>query len=114
MIKTAAALPERSNPDTVAVAVDKNAALGVPLMTPVPELMLNPDGNPAAPNRLIPLPPEGFIAAIGTPTINDSGTVYVGAVGAIRSTVSERVTALGEVWLVFDALTTTLTLVPVM
>ena len=51
---------------------------------------------------------------IASPTFSDAGAVYVGAVGAVRSTVSVRVIAAGAVKPVFVALTSTSRLVPVM
>ena len=67
---------------TVAVAVFAFAVSGVPSITPVELLMLNPDGSPVALYALMLVPPEGFIGVIATPTFSDVGAVYVGAVGA--------------------------------
>ena len=45
----------------------------------------------------MPVPPVGFISSIAAPTFSDAGAVYVGAVGAVRSTVSVRITSLASV-----------------
>ena len=60
---------------------------GVPPIAPVVALMLNPDGNPVALYLSIPDPPDGLIVAIASPTFSESGAVYVGAVGDVRSTL---------------------------
>ena len=59
--------------------------------------MLNPDGSPVAPYSWMPAPPTGFISVSTAPTRNDTGAVYVGAVGAVRSTASVRTSAFGAV-----------------
>ena len=85
MIETVSVLLAVSDTVTVAVAVPVFAALGVPLITPVLELMLNPDGSPVALYPLMPLPPAGLIAVIRTPTFSELGAVYVGAVRAVEA-----------------------------
>ena len=87
---------------------------GVPLIAPVVASMSSPDGRPVALYASIPLPPDGLIAVTASPTLSDPGAVYVGAVGAVRSTVRLRVTSLGGVNPAFEADTVMLTLVPVM
>ena len=97
MIDTVAVLAAVSNTVTVTLAVPVAAASGVPLITPVPALMLNPVGSPEASYSLTPMLPVGLIAVIATPTFSEPGAVYVGASGAVRSMASVRSTALGDV-----------------
>ena len=70
-MSTVSVLPAVSDAVTVAVAVLEAAVSGVPLIAPVPEAMLSPDGRPAALYPSMPLPPEGVIAVIATPTCSD-------------------------------------------
>ena len=49
------------------------------------------------------------MAVMASPTLRASGAVYVGAVGAVRSTVTVRVRSPGEVKPVFEADTVTVT-----
>ena len=114
VIETVSVLSAVSLTVTVATAVFAFAVFGVPLIAPVEVLMLNPDGSPVALYSSMSVPPEGLICVIVVPTFSDEGAVYVGAVGAVRSTVSVRSTALGAANPVLVALTSTSTLVPVM
>ena len=50
------------------------------------------------------------MAPMAVPTVNAAGAVYVGAAGAVRSTVTVRVTSSGEPSPVFAADTVTVTL----
>ena len=68
-------LPAVSRTVTVAMAVLTSAVSGVPLITPFPVSMLSPDGNPVAPYSSMPLPPDGLISAIDSPTCSDDGAV---------------------------------------
>ena len=69
------------------------AAVGVPLITPVPVSILNPGGSPVALNLLMAVPPAGLIGVILSPTFSEDGAVYVGAVkpGVGARTVSVKV-----------------------
>ena len=113
-MSTVAALPAVSFTVTLTLAVLALAMSGVPLMTPLPASMLNPDGSPGAPYSWMPKPTVGFIPAIATPTCNDEGAVYVGAVGTVRSTASVLVREAAGVYPAFAALTLTATLGPAM
>ena len=101
VIGTSAVLPTASLTVTVTSAVFASAASGVPPIAPVPVSRFNPDGSPVALYSSMPMPPEGFMTAIASPTFSVPGAVYVGAVGAVRSTVSVRVIAAGAVKPVF-------------
>ena len=92
---------------TVTDAVEVLAVSGVPPIAPVVESMLNPDGKPVALYLSIPDPPDGLIVVIASPTFSEPGAVYVGAVGAVRSILRVRRTALGEVNPVLEADTDT-------
>ena len=96
-IVTVAVLPAVSEAVTVTLAVSASAVSGVPSITPVPVSKLNPDGSSVAPYSALSLTPDGVIASIGSPTCSVAGTVYVGTVGAVRSTVNARCTVLGGV-----------------
>ena len=91
-METVAVLLAVSETVTVAFALLEFAVLGVPLITPVIELMLNPDGNPEALYPLMPLPPEGLIDVIRTPTFSERGGEYVGAVGVTSRVCADTVT----------------------
>ena len=43
------------------------------------------------------LPPAGNSAVMASPTVSALGAVYAGAVGAVRSTATVRLTAAGAV-----------------
>ena len=112
---TSAALPAASLTVTVTSDTFASAVSGVPLMTPVPVSMTRPDGRPVAPYPAMSAPPPtGLIAVIASPTRSDDGAVYAGAAGATRSTPRETSTGAGGVNPLFDASTSTSTLVPVM
>ena len=74
-MSTVSVLPAVSDAVIVAEAVLASAVSGVPPIAPVPALTLNPDGSPVALYSSMPLPPEGVIAAIATPTLSDEGAV---------------------------------------
>ena len=57
-IDTVTLLPALSDAVTVALAVPALAVSGVPLIAPLAESMLNPDGSPVAAYSSMPLPPD--------------------------------------------------------
>ena len=115
MIDTSAGLPAASVTVTVAVAVAGLAVSGVPVMTPVPTSMLSPGGRSEEANESMSVAVVlGIMSAMVTPTSRASGAVYVGAVGAIRSTVTMRVRSPGGVKPAFSADTVTVTDGPTM
>ena len=67
-------LPAASLTATVASTVPAAAASGVPLITPL-LLISSPDGRSVALYSSMPLPPEGLIALIASPTFKDAGAV---------------------------------------
>ena len=75
MIVAVAVLPAASLTVTVAVAVAASAASGVPPITPVPVLRVNPDGRPAAPYSATSMPPLGLMDVIASPTFRDAGAL---------------------------------------
>ena len=70
-----AGLPAASDAVTVAVAVLALAVSGAPPITPVPESIANPDGRPVTLYSSMPVPPDGLIAVIASPTFSELGTV---------------------------------------
>ena len=72
---TVALLPPLSDTVTVTLAVAVAAAVGVPLITPVLALMLNPVGSPEALYSLTPMAPVGLIVVIAAPTFSEPGAV---------------------------------------
>ena len=96
-MSTVSVLPAASLTVTVDSAALALTVSGAPSICPSEASISNPDGNPVALYSSMPVPPEGLIRAIAVPTLRDAGAVYVGAVGAVRSTVSARVTSLASV-----------------
>ena len=68
-------LPAASPTVTVAVAAFASALSGVPPITPVPVLRVNPDGRPAAPYSATSMPPLGLMDVIASPTFRDAGAL---------------------------------------
>ena len=61
---------------TVALAVVASAVSGVPLMAPVPEWMVSPEGSPVALYEAMSVSAVvGVIAVMATPTLSDAGAV---------------------------------------
>ena len=75
LIVVVAVLPAVSPTVTLAVAGLASAASGVPLITPLPVLRINPDGSPVAPYSSMPTPPVGFMGVMATPTFKATGAV---------------------------------------
>ena len=75
VIDTSSVLPAASLTVTSAVAVLESAVSGVPLITPVPVLRVNPDGRAVALYWSMSTPPLGFMALIASPTCNDDGAL---------------------------------------
>ena len=77
MSETVASLPASSVMVTVTDAVPVLAALGVPLMTPVPVSMARPAGRPVAPYEAmsVSVVADGVMGVTATPTFSDPGTV---------------------------------------
>ena len=75
VIDTVAGFPPLSLTVTVTLAVLAFAVVGMPLMTPLASSMPRPGGRPGALYSSMPLPPEGLMAVIATPTFSDEGAV---------------------------------------
>ena len=76
MIVAVAVLPAASRTVTVAVAVLPRRPLsGVPPITPVPVLRVNPDGRSVALYSAMSMPPLGLMDVIASPTFRDAGAL---------------------------------------
>ena len=76
VIDTSAGLPAVSVTVTVALAVVASAVSGVPLMAPVPEWMVSPEGSPVALYDAMSVSAVvGVTALMATPTLSDAGAV---------------------------------------
>ena len=75
MIVAVAVLPAASRTVIVAVAVATSAASGVPPITPVPVLRVNPDGRSVALYSSMSTPPLGLMDVIASPTFRDTGAL---------------------------------------
>ena len=67
--------PAASDTVTVALAAFASTVSGVPPITPVAVSMFSPGGRPVAPYSAMPLPLDGLIALIATPTCSEPGAV---------------------------------------
>ena len=73
---TVVGLPAESVTVTVAVAAFAAAVSGVPLMAPVPEWMVSPEGSPVALyDAMSASVVVGVTALMVTPTLSDAGAV---------------------------------------
>ena len=73
-MSTVSMLPASSVTVTVTVAL-ASAVAGVPVITPLPVSMSNPDGKPGALYSSMSLPSMGLMSVIGTPTCSKDGAV---------------------------------------
>ena len=75
VVLTSVAFPASSVTVTVTVTVPL-AAVGAPLITPVPGSIISPGGNPAAAyDPMSSLAPVGWMAVMLSPTCNEVGAV---------------------------------------